>query len=83
MKELQYIFISMEIPERVNRVTFSNFFWVVASRNTLANESMFKVDSKRDTRPASINVIRVSLLLVWNIVLKYLTESDFSKISGL
>ena len=78
MKELKHIFISMEIPERVNRVTFSNFLCVVASRNTLANESMFKVDSKRDTRSVSITVIRVSLLLV----LKYLTVSDFSKISG-
>ena len=45
---------------------------------------MFKVNNKKSTSAASVNVIRVPLSLAWNIILKSVTMLIvFRKASGL
>ena len=46
-------------------------------------KNMFKEGNKKDTRTASVNVIRVSLYLAWNIPFKSLMKPVFSKTLGL
>ena len=44
---------------------------------------MIKVGDKKESRTASVNINWVSLQVLWNAFLKFVTESAFSKTSGL
>ena len=54
----------------------------VTSENTLGNESLFKIDDKKDTKTGLANVIQV-YLLAWSIIVNLVTGSVLSKVSGL
>ena len=61
---------------------------MVPYESTPANKNMFKVNGKKNknkkhTGAISVNVVRVSLWLAWNIFFKSVTENVFSKASGL
>ena len=54
-------YIPWKIPERINAVIFSEFFWVVASENTPGDKNMFKVDNKVIFQECLLDVFIISL----------------------
>ena len=52
--------ISIKIPELFQDSYFSKLFWVLALENTPGNKNTFKVDGKKETRTASVTVIRMA-----------------------
>ena len=52
-----------KIPQGFNRVVFHNspVPWLVAAESASANETMFKVTDKKESRTVSVNANRVSL----------------------
>ena len=54
-------YILLKISERVNRIIFSGFLWVIASENTLADKNMLRVDKEM------FQECYLGILLAWNI----------------
>ena len=56
---------------------------MITSESASANKTTFIVVEKKKSRTTSVNVNRVSLQILWNVFLKSVTDSAFSKTRGL
>ena len=52
---------------------------MITSESASANKTTFIVVEKKKSRTTSVNVNRVSLQILWNVFLKSVTDSAFSK----
>ena len=74
----RYVFL--KIPELLNDVIFQNSFgWLIfkTPQETIACSKL----TAKNTRNASVNIVRVSLSLAWNIILKSVPEFVFNKMA--
>lgn len=83
LKNLRYIF-SIEFLTVLVELFFKiPVNGVVACESTLAKQKHVQSLRPKSSRTASVPFMRVSLQVAWNIFLNSVTESAFSKVSGL
>ena len=56
---------------------------MIASKNASVNKTMLKVCDKKESSTVLLNAFWIYFQTPWNIFLKSVTESAFSKTSGL